>query len=136
MRLLLALRARGVINTIARVASGRRPVSAWGLLQGLRVTGTASAYEFLRATLQYNTARPSRRITADVLLLAGTDDHYVPLHQLGRQAATLTAARSVTTRTFTAADSASNHCQVGNIGLVAHVVEGWLNQQHPLVSPN
>jgi hypothetical protein len=62
-----------------------------------------------------------------VLLLAGADDHYVPLKQLGRQAASLVRARSVTTRTFTAAEQASNHCQVGNIGAAVLVIQGWLD---------
>jgi hypothetical protein len=35
-------------------------------------------------------------------------------------------ARSVTTRTFTAAEQASNHCQVGNIGAAVRVIQGWL----------
>jgi hypothetical protein len=65
-------------------------------------------------------------VTADVLLLAGADDHYVPLKQLRRQAANLVNARSVTTRTFTAAEQASNHCQVGNIGAAVRVIQGWL----------
>ena len=60
------------------------------------------------------------------LWLAGADDHYVPLKQLGRQAANLTHARSVTTRTFTGSEQASNHCQVGNIGAAVRVIQGWL----------
>jgi hypothetical protein len=64
--------------------------------------------------------------TNRVLLLAGVDDHYVPLKQLRRQAARLVRARSVTTRTFTAAEQASNHCQVGNIGAAVRVIQAWL----------
>jgi pimeloyl-ACP methyl ester carboxylesterase len=88
LRVLLALRAKGIVNAVARRAIARKP--------------------------------------ADVLLLAGADDHYVPLKQLRRQAARLVRARSVTTRTFTAAEQASNHCQVGNIGAAVRVIQGWL----------
>ena len=126
LRALLAVRARGVVNAIARNAIGRKPVAAWGLQQGMHITGTATAYDFMRAATALNTRRVSRRVTGDVLLLAGTDDHYVPLKQLGRQAASLVRARSVTTRTFTAAEQASNHCQVGNIGAAVLVIQGWL----------
>ena len=38
------------------------------------------------------TSKISHLIRADVLLLAGADDHYVPLKQLGRQAGNLTNA--------------------------------------------
>jgi pimeloyl-ACP methyl ester carboxylesterase len=126
LRVLLALRAKGIVNAVARRAVARKPVSAWGVQQGMHVTGTASAYDFMRATTTFNTRRVSGLVTADVLLLAGADDHYVPLKQLRRQAANLVSARSVTTRTFTAAEQASNHCQVGNIGAAVRVIQGWL----------
>jgi dipeptidyl aminopeptidase/acylaminoacyl peptidase len=74
-----------------------------------------------------NTGKISHLVRADVLLLAGADDHYVPLKQLGRQAGTLSNARSVTTRIFTVAEEASNHCQLGNIGAVARLMTAWLD---------
>ena len=126
LRVLLALRAKGIVNAVARRAIARKPVAAWGLQQGMHITGTPTAYDFLRSTTRFNTRRISGLVTADVLLLAGADDHYVPLKQLRRQAANLTRARSVTTRTFTAAERAGNHCQVGNIGAAVRVIQGWL----------
>jgi pimeloyl-ACP methyl ester carboxylesterase len=126
LRALLALRAKGIVNAVARRAIARKPVAAWGLQQGMHVTGTPTAYDFLRSTTELTTRRISQRVGADVLLLAGADDHYVPLTQLRRQAANLVSARSVTTRTFTAAEQASNHCQVGNIGAAVRVIQAWM----------
>jgi pimeloyl-ACP methyl ester carboxylesterase len=127
LRALLAVRARGIVNAIARIAIARKPVAEWGMQQGMHITGTTTPYDFLRAATRLNTRRISHRVTGDVLLLAGAGDHYVPLKQLGRQAESLVRARSVTTRTFTAAEHASNHCQVGNIGAAVRVIEGWLD---------
>jgi len=126
LRALLALRARPIVNAVARRAIARKPVAAWGLQQGMHITGTASAYDFLRSAIKFDTRRVSKLVSADVLLLAGADDHYVPIKQLRRQAANLVRARSVTTRTFTAAEHASNHCQVGNIGAAVRVIQGWM----------
>jgi pimeloyl-ACP methyl ester carboxylesterase len=127
MRALLAVRARPVINAAARIAAARRPVSRWGLWQGMHVTGTTSAFDFLQSARALSTRSISGKVTADALLIAGSDDHYVPLHQLGRQAGNLTAARSVTTRVFTNAEQAGNHCQVGNFGACVRVILGWAN---------
>jgi pimeloyl-ACP methyl ester carboxylesterase len=124
---LLAARARGVVNAVADRAAARKPVSQWGLQQGMHVTGTATPYDFLRSTTAMSTRKISHRVRADVLLLAGAEDHYVPLKQLGRQAGNLANARSVTTRIFTAAEQASNHCQLGNIGAATRVMEAWLD---------
>jgi pimeloyl-ACP methyl ester carboxylesterase len=93
----------------------------------MHITGAATPYDFFRSAIAMNTRKISHRVGADVLLVAGADDHYVPLKQLGRQAANLTNARSVTTRTFTAAEQASNHCQLGNIGAAARLINTWLD---------
>jgi pimeloyl-ACP methyl ester carboxylesterase len=123
---LLTARARWLVNAIVGRAAARKPVSEWGLRQGMHVTGTATPYDFLRSTTEMSTRRISDRVRADVLLLAGADDHYVPLAQLARQAGNLTNARSVTTRLFTAAEQASNHCQLGNIAAVSRLIDTWL----------
>ena len=127
LRAMLNARARRLVNAIAGMAAARRPVSEWGLQQGIHVTGAATPYDFLRSTTAMSTRKISDRVRGDVLLLAGADDHYVPLSQLGRQAGNLTNARSVTTRVFTAAEQASNHCQLGNIGAASRLIDSWLD---------
>jgi hypothetical protein len=78
---------------------------------------------------EMSTASFSHRITQDVLLLAGAEDHIVPSHQLWRQAQSLPSARSVTTRVFTAEEHAQNHCQIGNVGLMLAFVRSWIDFQ-------
>ncbi len=134
LRALLAMRARGIIDAIASRATARRPVAEWALRQGMHITGTTTPYDFLRSSTKVNTAGISGRVTADVLLLAGSDDHYIPLEMLWRQAATLTHARSLTTRIFTAEEQAANHCQVGNVGAAVCFIDDWLTlteSSHP-----
>jgi pimeloyl-ACP methyl ester carboxylesterase len=109
------------------IAGARRasPIVEWGIMQGLFVTGASTVAEYLRQLKGYATAPVSPLLTQDVLLLQGHDDHYVPRRQLADQAATLTRARSVTTRRFTSAESASAHVQVGNIGLAFETMLAW-----------
>lgn len=126
LRLLLAARARPIVNLAARIAAARKPIAKWGLSQGMHVTGTRDTYDFFQAARNLSTHTISARVTADVLLMAGTDDHYVPTHQLHRQAAALTNARSITTRLFTQAEQAHNHCQIGNIGTCLNTILTWL----------
>ncbi len=127
LRALLTVRARRLVNAVAGLAAARKPVSQWGLQQGMHITGAATPYDFLRATTTMSTRKISGRVRADVLLLAGADDHYVPLNQLRRQADALVNARSVSTRVFTAAEQASNHCQLGNIGAASRLIGSWLD---------
>jgi alpha-beta hydrolase superfamily lysophospholipase len=111
----------------ARLAR-RRPVVEWGLRQARRVFGASTDHAALEQAARYHTRDVSRNVTQDVLLLAGAEDHYVPVHQLYDQARSLTAARSVTTRLFTKLDSAQSHCQVGNFGLALATIVDWVDQ--------
>jgi len=90
------------------------------------VLGVATPYTYFRAIRRYTTMPSSRLGTQDVLVLAASEDHYVPRSQFERQLRALTGARSVTGRLFTAADQAHNHCQVGNIGLSLRVIADWI----------
>jgi pimeloyl-ACP methyl ester carboxylesterase len=68
----------------------------------------------------------SDRVTQDVLLCCGEHDNFQPPILARRQAEALTSARSVQVRTFTAAEHADSHCQMGNLDLACRVVTTWL----------
>lgn len=130
LRVLLRLNARVIVNRMVSLVSRKDPMAAWGVPRGMHVTGTPSAFDFLRATTMYRTADVSAAITQDVLLLAGSEDHFVPTAQLTDQIAALPNARSVTARLFTAAESAQNHCQAGDYGLAYRTIVAWLDSMH------
>lgn len=116
------------INAAIKQMMQKSLMLEWALSQGMHVTGSDSPYEFLRRTVSYRTADFSPLLTQDVLLLAGQDDHYVPIEQLTEQISTLTKVRSLTARMFTSKETAGNHCQLGNIGLAVKVMLNWLEQ--------
>lgn len=68
----------------------------------------------------------SERVKQDVLLLCGAHDAFQPPALTRAQAAALTSAHSVTVRTFTRAEHADQHCQMGNLDLACAVVTAWL----------
>ena len=119
---------RAAVNFAVNSAAARDPLVCWGIQQGKLVMGVDDPFDFIRATLQFRTAPYSYRLTQDVLLMAGTTDHYVPIEHLYDQMATLTGVRSLTVRVFTQAESASNHCQLGNLGLALRTMLDWLDQ--------
>ncbi|PIE19700.1 MAG: alpha/beta hydrolase [Arachnia propionica] len=118
---------RGLVNSVIRRNAATSTLIDWGLRQGMEVMGADDPYGFIRATLSFRTASYSPRLTQDVLLLAGTTDHYVPIEHLWDQMSTLTGVSSLTARVFTEAESASNHCQLGNLGLAIRTMLDWLD---------
>ena len=116
-----------LVNAVVAAAAKKDLLAAWGLAQGERVTGAATPAGLFQAYRQYRTDDVSPLVTQDVLLMAGTKDHYVPFPMLGQQLLTLTAAHSVTARAFTEAEHAQSHCQTGNTGLAIKVILDWLD---------
>ena len=114
----------------AAVASVRKTdmLTDWVIAQGERVTGSATPAEVFAAWREYRTDDISSLVTQDVLLMAGSKDHYMPLSMLPDQLMALTAAHSVSARVFTEAESAQNHCQIGNMGLALKVILDWLDE--------
>lgn len=128
VRGLLALNARALVDALIRRVMGGSPVAEWGVRHGMHVMGAATPGAFFEAARAFQTRDVSKRITQDVLLMAGAGDHFVPLRQLYDQTAWLTHARSITSRIFTVGESAANHCHVGNFGLALDVMVDWIHQ--------
>jgi pimeloyl-ACP methyl ester carboxylesterase len=105
-------------------------VLQWAVIQGMLVMGTSTPYEFINQAQLYRTADVSDLLKQDVLLLAGTEDLYVPLEQFYEQVRTLTNVRSLTARKFTREEQAQNHVHVGNFGLSLRVMLNWLDSMH------
>jgi hypothetical protein len=64
-------------------------------------------------------------VRQDVLLLAGSQDHYVPLPQLWDQITLVSKARSITARVFSREQQAQAHCLVGNMPLAIDTIGDW-----------
>ena len=128
LRGLMSIRADTLIDSAMRGAARRSPLVDWGISQAMHVFGCERPSQALRIAQSYHTADVSARVRQDVLLFAGAKDHYVPLTQLWDQARSLTAARSISVRVFTAEEQAHAHCQVGNLPLAIGTICDWANK--------
>ena len=117
-----------VVDAAVAAAGKTDLLTDWVIAQGERVMGVATPADLFQAWREYRTDDVSPLVIQDVLLMAGAKDHYIPLRMLPDQLMTLTAAHSVTARVFTEAESAQNHCQIGNMGLALKVIFDWLDE--------
>jgi alpha-beta hydrolase superfamily lysophospholipase len=130
VRPLLGTRAtRLIVDAVARSLMTRDFTVDWGIRQGMYVTGTRSPSEFLRSIESYTLRDVAATVTADVLILAGSEDHHVPADQFERQIRACTSARSVTARRFTRAEGGHAHCQIGRLDLVASTIAHWIQER-------
>jgi dienelactone hydrolase len=79
----------------------------------------------------YTLATVADRIRQDVLILAGTEDHFVPIQQTADFEKALVNARSVTTRIFDRPSGGAGHCQGGALTLYHAAVFDWLLEKFP-----
>jgi pimeloyl-ACP methyl ester carboxylesterase len=115
------------LDMMARRLMKRDLYSKWGIEQGMHVTDTTSPSEYFFKLKAYHNREASKRVTQDVLIMAGAEDHFVPLQQFYEQLALLINARSVTGQVFTRADQAQSHCQIGNLGLAVSQILAWVD---------
>lgn len=129
---MLKMGADRLIDNLFERAAKESASTDFGVQQGMLVTGSKSPSEYLKQMHLYRTDDVSPLIEQDVLLLGGTEDFCIPLHQFHDQISMLTHARSVTARLFTRQEQAQQHCQIGNLGLQFRVIKDWIDimQEH------
>jgi alpha-beta hydrolase superfamily lysophospholipase len=121
------LRDNGYTNTL-KFLSGLRhdPGSDWAQQNGMWTFGAKNPLAVTDAFKAYDLAPVAGRIDADVLALAGSEDHFVPPDQLGRFRKSLTHAHSVTTVVFDRASGGAEHCQVGAPSVWQATLFDWM----------
>ena len=121
---------KDAINAMAAAARKQDDAVEWMFTHGMYITGAETPFDHLREFTKYQTKDLSPLVEQDVLLLAGENDHFVPVEFLEQQKAALTSARSVRTRLFTAEEGGDQHCQVGRLDLATGEILDWLNSLH------
>jgi pimeloyl-ACP methyl ester carboxylesterase len=124
--------ASGVFNLFLAGIMKKSPLFDWGMHQAMQVLGVSTAFEVFKKSRQYTTRDVSPLVKQDVLLMAGSEDHVIPMDHFYRQIEALKNTRSLTARLFTRAEQAHNHCQVGNLRLAVEYIYNWIEfaRQH------
>jgi alpha-beta hydrolase superfamily lysophospholipase len=129
------LRAHGYNRTL-KFLSGLNddPGSNWAQANGEWVFGVSGPMEVLDAFKAYRLAPVASHIRADVLILGGAEDHFVPADQMPAFQKSLTQAHSVTAVMFDATSGGAEHCQLGAPSLWQATLFDWLAVKFPVES--
>src|SRR6516164_5760908 len=115
-----------VIDLLIRAKMAWSPGFGWAVSNGMWTLGTKHPLDTARALQKYTLAGVAERIKADVLILAGAEDHFVPIGQVAQFENALTAARSVTTVIYDRASGGAEHCQIGAQALWHATFFDWM----------
>ena len=120
-----------LLNAIVRVKAALSPGLKWALQNSMWVMGTRDLLETAAALRAYTLQDVAQQIKGDVLILAGKDDHFVPVEQVKQFERSLTQARSVTSVIYDRETGGSEHCQLGAVTLWHATFFDWLAQKFP-----
>ncbi|MGI6084739.1 MAG: alpha/beta hydrolase family protein [Acetivibrionales bacterium] len=129
VNLLVSLNIKCLVNAIARRQMKDKDIEKWIYNQMMYAYGVDTIFDYMKTLKRYNTKNISQMITQDVLLLAGSEDHIIPLRMYELQYNALKNSRSVEGRIFKREEHASNHCQVGNINLALNYIIDWIKKK-------
>ncbi|HAT55063.1 MAG TPA: hypothetical protein DCW31_07490 [Lactobacillus sp.] len=100
---------------------------AFKLHQATDLTGLHNPVDLLREISRYDLTGTLKDVKQEVLLLAGTDDQYVPYKRLSQLESELVRVKSLKSVTFDASTGADQHCQIGNRQLAINEFATFLN---------
>lgn len=125
---LLRVHASRIFNRLFEGIMKKSPFFDWAMHQAMLVLGVSTAYDVFLKSKHYTTRDISSLIKQDVPVMAGAEDHIIPLDHFYCQIEALTHVRTKTSRLFTREDQAQNHCQIGNLGLAVDTITGWIER--------
>jgi pimeloyl-ACP methyl ester carboxylesterase len=126
---------QALLSLLIKLKAASSPYLKWALENSKWVMGTRDAIDTLRALRAYTLENVAERITGDVLILAGGEDHFVPVEQVGQFEASLTRARSVATVVYDRESGGAEHCQLGASSLWHATFFDWLAERFPAGRP-
>jgi len=128
LKTLLVLRASFILNTITKLKMKRDTFAKWGVEHGMGVYDAKSPYDYFKKIKMYSMKKISHLVKQDFLLLASTEDHFIPKKHVYQQIEKLTNVRSLTARIFTKYENAENHVSFSNIPLVIGYMINWIKE--------
>ena len=116
-------RYKGILKLLSYLP--RSAESEWAAKNGMWTFGLSDPLAVVDAMKELTLAPVADRIRADVLLLAGADDHFMA-NEIDQVRDSLTQARSVTSVVFDHASGGGEHCQLGAHSLWHATVFDWI----------
>lgn len=118
------------VNRLMTLKMKIDPGLRWGYHNARWTMGVKRPVEGLAAFGKYNLRDVAGKITCDVLITAGEEDHFFPLHQVDDFQKALVHAQSVETRIFKRAEGGQEHCQAGTLLMFHEVLFDWLRTKY------
>ncbi|MBX3493315.1 MAG: alpha/beta hydrolase [Parvibaculum sp.] len=123
-----------LVNAIIGIRKYLSPGFAWVVDNAMWTTGTKAPLDAFDTFKPYTLENVASQIRSDVLILAGQDDHFVPIEQVEQFEKALTHARSTTSVIYDRESGGAEHCQLGASTLWHATFFDWMIEKFPAAS--
>lgn len=129
LRTLLGLRQKWLMNRVMEAQAKKRIDFHWFLTNGYDVTGEDNPYDFIRNIQRHSLKGILPQVRQTCLLLAGSQDMYVPVSRLKTIRQGLIQASRIESRLFTADSGGVLHCQIDRVEAAMAVMREFLEEE-------
>ncbi len=119
----------GLVETLIDWKASQNPGTRRAIDNAMWNLGKEHPLDAIDEFKKYSRAGVAQSINGDVLVLAGTEDHFVPFEQVKLMQEALTSARSVTTKVYDRESGGAEHCQMGAPTLWHAALFDWLSKK-------
>ncbi len=130
MQVLLTLHTRSLLNAVVKAQAKSNIQLQWQINNGYRLTKETNPYDLIKNLSKHNAKSVLPLVTQPCLLLAGSEDHYVPVYRLEQIKKELINSSSVRTKLFTKSTGGEQHCQMGAMNLAFDEIKKFLGSAH------
>ena len=116
----------GIFNKLYRKMMGKSELVKWNLMHGMYAYDAPDPVGYVKKIRQFTLKGIGDRVTQDMLVLAGRNDHMILPSLFHEEYDMLCNTRSLALQLYTDQDDAGSHCNMGNMKLALDTMISWI----------
>ncbi len=120
----------GIFNGFYRKMMDKSELVKWNLMHGMYAYDAPDPVGYVKKVRNFTLKGVADRITQDILIIGGRDDHMIMPHLFKEEYDLLTNVRSLTFSLYSNQDDAGSHCGIGNMKLILDTMVSWTYQMN------
>ncbi len=120
----------GIFNKLYTKMMEKSELVKWNLLHGMYAYDAPDPVGYVQKIRQFTLKGIGDKVTQDMLILAGRDDHMIMPSLFHEEYNLLPDVRSLALQLYTNRDDAGSHCNMGNMKLALDTMIRWIDQMN------
>ena len=117
----------GIFNGFYRKMMDKSELVKWNLMHGMYAYDAQDPVGYVRKVRKFTLKGIGDKITQDMLIIGGRDDHMIMPHLFKEEYDLLPNVRSLSFQLYSDQDDAGSHCGIGNMKLILDTMVSWIN---------